>query len=280
LGWLLLCALAPPVSAEIIDDISVKTDANGEVDALIEFSVPVQYVRHFPTRRSDQVSIYFNIIGNVPRDEWLNYETHRSPPNGLVRGLTITTRDLNTGPKIEVDLRQAATFSVGPGRTDRSILLHIKPDRVVRPALPPPVVVPPPVVAKPPPAAPPPKAAVAPAPAPAKPPPVRKPAPPPARFDGGKGLPDFPAIEVPAPASAPAAVPLTLEGRIKQANDQATVLAMTSQMLAARVPPPAIDGFVPATAVFERAATVMPIPAYSPVMKTCKSATEQGALLD
>jgi hypothetical protein len=65
---------------------------------------------------------------------------------------------------------------------------------------------------------------VAPAPAPAKPPPVRKPAPPPARFDGGKGLPDFPAIEVPAPASAPAAVPLTLEGRIKQANDQAAVL--------------------------------------------------------
>ena len=91
LGWLLLCALALPAAAEIIDDISVTTDANGEIDALIEFSVPVQYVRHFPTRRSDRVSIYFNVIGNVPGDQWLNYETHRTPPDGLVRGLTITT---------------------------------------------------------------------------------------------------------------------------------------------------------------------------------------------
>jgi hypothetical protein len=79
-------------------------------------------------------------------------------------------------------------------------------------------------MAKPPvaPAVPPPKAAAVPTPAPAKPPAPKPPAP--ARLDGGEGLPAFPDIEQPVPASAPTAEPLTMAQRVKQANEQAAVL--------------------------------------------------------
>jgi hypothetical protein len=35
-------------SADIVDDIYLKTDSNGEIDAIIKFNVPIQFVRNFP----------------------------------------------------------------------------------------------------------------------------------------------------------------------------------------------------------------------------------------
>lgn len=59
----------------------------------------------------------------------------------------------------------------------------------------------------------------------------------------------------------------------------ATMLAMTSQMRAALVPPPDIQEHVPAMAAIA-AFTAMPIPAYQPVTKTCKAAVDEGTLLE
>ncbi len=126
----LLFVLSGKASAEIIDDIYLKTDANGEVDAVIKFSVPIHYSRYFPLRKSPDAAIYFNVLGSVPRNEWQNYETHRSPPSDVVRGFTVTTRDLSTGPKIEVQFFSPVEFNVTAGKDDRSILIHIKPDVV------------------------------------------------------------------------------------------------------------------------------------------------------
>ncbi|MBI5890459.1 MAG: hypothetical protein HZB47_07255 [Nitrosomonadales bacterium] len=123
---MLLCAFSGYASAEIIDDITLKTDGNGEVDAVVKFTVPIQYLRHFPQRRSADFSIYFNILGSVPRNEWQNYESHRSPPSDIVRGFTVTTRNLSTGPKIDVQFNRPAEFKVTPGPDDRTLLIHIK----------------------------------------------------------------------------------------------------------------------------------------------------------
>ena len=214
LKLMLLCALSGQATAEIIDDIRLRTDANGEIDAVIDFTVPVQYVRHFPVRKSPNVAIYFNIIGNVPRGLWQNYESHRSPPSEHVLGFTITTRDLNTGPKIEVHFKQPAEFTVKPGSTERSILLHIKPDMTSKkpersaamasgkaptaPAVPPVV-------------------AAAPAPAVAAPTSV------PVQLGGKEGLPAFPPVDpfTPEAASGTPAEPLPLQEQIRRANNQA-----------------------------------------------------------
>lgn len=234
----MLYALPGYASAEIIDDIYLKTDANGEVDAVIKFSVPIQYSRYFPLRKSADLSIYFNILGSVPRDEWQNYESHRSPASELVRGFTVTTRDLSTGPKIEVQFSHPVEFSVSAGKNDQSILIHIKPGVVqqkneeqavrppaaglpgVSPAVP--AILPPPTVTAAPSSGPsvlssavaPAQTAVTAPPAqtaavsstvtsgPAKPaevPPSTPPQPMPAQLGGADGLPLFPTIEKSSP---------------------------------------------------------------------------------
>lgn len=115
---------------EIIDDISLKADAKGELDAVITFNIPIQYLRHFPHKKTQEMVIYFNISGSVSRDQWQNYESLRSPPSDIVRAVYVSTRDLATGPKIRFQFNRPAEFSVAPGRNGQSILVHIKPEVV------------------------------------------------------------------------------------------------------------------------------------------------------
>ena len=126
-GLVLLCALSGNVSAQIIDDITVHTDANGEVGAVIKFSVPIQYLRHFPQGKSSSTSIFFNIVGNVPADEWQDFETRRTPPSDIVQEIAVTTRDLGTGPKVQIKFFRPAEFSVRMGDNNQTLLVHIKP---------------------------------------------------------------------------------------------------------------------------------------------------------
>ena len=125
----LLCIAPDYAQAEIIDDISLKTDANGEVDAVIKFTVPIQRLRYFPQRKSPYLVVYFNILDNVPRDQWQDYESHKSPPSDLIVGFTVSTRDVNTGPKIEIQFNRPVEFSLKAGRDSQSLLVHIKPDK-------------------------------------------------------------------------------------------------------------------------------------------------------
>jgi len=122
-----LWALSDIASAEIIDDIRVKTGANGEVDAAIKFTLPVLHLRYFPPQKSQYLVIYFNILDSVSQDQWRNYESHRFPPSDVVTKFTATTRDLNTGPKIEIEFNRPVEFSVKAGRDGRSLYIHIKP---------------------------------------------------------------------------------------------------------------------------------------------------------
>lgn len=123
----LLWSLSGLVSAEIIDDVTFKTDAKGEVDVTIDFTVPIQYLRHFPRGKSPEMVIYFGIPASVPRERWLNYESNRSPVSSIVRIMQVSTRDMNTGPKIMFQFHRPAEFSVTPGRNNQSIQVHIKP---------------------------------------------------------------------------------------------------------------------------------------------------------
>jgi hypothetical protein len=120
---------AAGIIAEVVDEISLTPDPRGDVDAVIRFSVPVQYLRHFPQKKTPYFVIYFNVPGSVPRDQWQDYETHRSPPSDVVAGFTVSTRDVTTGPKVEVQFVRPAEFTVSEGRDGRSILIHIRPDR-------------------------------------------------------------------------------------------------------------------------------------------------------
>lgn len=128
LALILMCLLPSLASAEIIDDIGLRTDVNGEVDAVLKFTVPIHYVRHFPQKKSNILSIYFTILNSVPPDQWQDYETHRSPPSDTILGFTVTTRDLNTGPRIDVQFARPTEFKIYIGKDGRSLILRFKPE--------------------------------------------------------------------------------------------------------------------------------------------------------
>lgn len=235
----LLSVVSSQASAEIIDDISLKTDANGEVDAVIKFTVPIQNMRYFPPRESQYLVIYFNILDNVSRDQWQDYESHRSPPSDVVLGFTVTTRDLNTGPKIEVQFNSHVEFSLKSGKDSRSLFIHIKPDKpqlkkeskpegqsggvVVPPAVQLPITATPQAALPRASAADPALGAVSKS-AVVQPPTSLKPE---AATLGGKdGLPAFPAIEQPAreTGKVPPTESLSLADVIKKSNSDAAVL--------------------------------------------------------
>lgn len=229
-----LWALSDIASAEIIDDIRVNAGANGEVDAVIKFTLPVLHLRYFPPQKSQYLVIYFNILDSVSQDQWRNYESHRFPPSDVVTKFTATTRDLNTGPKIEIEFNRPVEFSVKAGRDGRSLYIHIKPGQLQqdKQKIPAPVqsggITTPPVVA--PITAATPKAALPGVAAATAQPPAASGAsaqPSPAPQLGGKdGLPVFPAIEQPVPVAGgvqPTEV-LTLADQIKKANSEAAAM--------------------------------------------------------
>ncbi len=228
----LLCATSQ-ASADIIDDIKLKTAANGEVDAVIKFTVPVQRLRYFPPGKTQYLVIYFNIVDTVPKDQWQDYESHRSPPSELIDKFTVTTRDLNTGPKIEIQFSSPVEFSMKASKDGRSLKLHIKQDSVAqakpdKTALTAEVVTPTvalPVIAATPtlPAVPQPPAVAGATAKLAAAGSASSPKPAPAQLGGKDGLPAYPDIAQQA-ANIPPSGSLTLQEQIKKADGEAAVM--------------------------------------------------------
>lgn len=131
LGGMLSFTLLPNASAdEILDDIVLKTEANGEVNVEMKFAVPIQYLRHFPQRKSPNFSIYFKILSPLPAAQWQDFQKHRTPPSDVIRDITVITTDASTGPKIQVEFSRPAEFSVSMGKNAQSLIIHVIPDLV------------------------------------------------------------------------------------------------------------------------------------------------------
>ena len=128
LYMLLLClALAGQAAAdELVDDISLRPAANGEFNLEMRFAAPVQYIRHFPQKKSPTSSIYFKILGNTPLTQWQT--THRVPTSDLIRDIQVSTLDSSTGPKIQLEFSRPAEYTVSPGRDAQTLVVHIVPE--------------------------------------------------------------------------------------------------------------------------------------------------------
>ena len=124
----LFSSLPLVASAEIIDDMTVHTDANGEVDLVVKFAFQIQFLRNFPQGKTPYSAIYFNVLGGVPPDQWQNYESHRTPPSDVFQDVTVSTQDKATGPTVQVKLTKPADINVTLGKNGQSLIIHIKPD--------------------------------------------------------------------------------------------------------------------------------------------------------
>lgn len=283
--WLLLCLvfIRHAAAEEIIDDIVLRPGASGEVNLEIKFAVPVQYVRHFPLKKSPHSTIFFNILSSVPKDQWQSRQAHRAPPSDLIRDITVSIMDPGTGPKIQLDFSRPAEFTVSPGRNGQSLMIHITAEILPKndatpvpgpsiPAVIPAVVVPAVVATAPklpapaagfPPTAVSGKPGTAPAPAP-KPAPAPIPAPVPA------------AVAAPVPASAPAATSAVPTGDVTAPS---IVLPPSGKLL--RLPLGGKDGlpvFPDIEQVAPESAQAAP-PANLPPAQQLKRVNDQAALL-
>lgn len=123
-----LSSLPSIASAEIIDDITVHSDANGEVDLVVKFAFQIQYLRNFPQAKTPYSAIYFNPLSSVPAADWQNYESHRAPPSDLIQDVTVTTMDKVSGPTVQLKLKRPGDISASLGKNGQSLVIHIKPN--------------------------------------------------------------------------------------------------------------------------------------------------------
>lgn len=147
LGMLLLHIMANCALAQPLDDVRLEYREQGVV-ATISMTSPVQYLRHFPSSHGKTLEIYYDraqrvvpgdknvVVGEVqPKTDvlideiWVDNETRKSPPSGLIPSFTVTTRDQQTQPKLVIEFSREAEFSVAPGKDNRSLLLTIIPER-------------------------------------------------------------------------------------------------------------------------------------------------------
>lgn len=125
---LVLCIGSNVARADVIDDIVYRTDAKGEIDAVIKFTVPIQRLRYAQQNQSSTfLLVYFSLFDNVALDQLQDFEVHRSPPSDSVPRFNITLRDLTLNPKAEIQFDQPAEYALKAGRDGRSLVLHIKP---------------------------------------------------------------------------------------------------------------------------------------------------------
>ncbi len=145
------CAVPQLARAEIIDDVAFKTDANGEVNAVIRFTAPIRNLRYAqPPQPATFLVVYFNILSSNPNDILPeDFESHRSPPSAIAPEFSVVARDLNLSPKLEIQFVRPAQFSLKAGRDGRSLILHIKPDIKKPDTQPQPVIAPPAVLVEP-----------------------------------------------------------------------------------------------------------------------------------
>lgn len=122
IALMLLSPLSFYASAGIVDDIDVRTNANGSVDVAIKFSVPIKYQRHYPKRKSAYTSIYFKTLARVSAAEW-----QKSSLSDLIRSIEVSTSNRRTGPRIKIKFDHPVRFAVGMGKSNHVLLIRVNP---------------------------------------------------------------------------------------------------------------------------------------------------------
>jgi hypothetical protein len=119
------------VSAQPLEDINLQT-VSDRVIATIRLSGPVSNVRYFPAKKGTTLEILLDKLPDgSANDEWLDNEVRKSPPSNLIPSFTVRTNLKNIQPKLIVEFRREAEYTVSMGRDGRSILVAIKIDKIL-----------------------------------------------------------------------------------------------------------------------------------------------------
>jgi hypothetical protein len=129
LGWV----LSGPVSAQLLDDIDVRTD-QGVAEIRLRFTAPVRYIKHFPAERGELIKLYLQVLSLEVREERDTQEYKRTPSIPLVPPFTVvysTARScfaVRDPLCLDIQFNKPVRFNIRQGADGRSILLFVLPD--------------------------------------------------------------------------------------------------------------------------------------------------------
>ena len=136
IGFLLALAAGMPTlgQAQILEDIDTRSE-QGVTEFRLQFSVPVQYLRHFPEDRGELIKLYLQSAGLEGEDPVRIAEFKRSPKSASAappfKVLYTTVRDCfaTSNPIcLDIQFNHPVHFRIRPGSDGRSILLIVLPD--------------------------------------------------------------------------------------------------------------------------------------------------------
>jgi hypothetical protein len=191
-------SLAPAAaSAQILDRIEVSR-INGKAEIRIDFAVQVQYLRHAPPGRGQELNIFIRPIVAPPPESEIAEEAMAAPETDLVPAFKVFYPHL--GNAVSIRFAQETEWTVRPAPDGRSIVVIVPTLRGARDIVAE-------VRALPPAAKPQPAPAPAAAPAPLPPPAAARPAPAPIAAEPVPAAPTVTAVAAPAATVSPAPQP-------------------------------------------------------------------------
>lgn len=138
-GWWigLLLALAAGFPAQghtqILEDIETRSE-QGVTEFRLQFSVPVQYLRHFPEDRGELIKLYLQSAGLVGEEpvrlaEYKHAHAPSDTPPFKVLYTTVRDCFATSNPIcLDIQFNHPVHFRLRPGTDGRSIVLVVLPD--------------------------------------------------------------------------------------------------------------------------------------------------------
>lgn len=114
----------------ILDDVDTSVEPDW-VQIRIHFTMPVNYVRHFPQEHGQLLQIFFTIVGVDADNISLREEVRNVPATPVMPATTITyepplSLNLRRDPStLLVRFDRAANYDVRPGEDHRSIVIYM-----------------------------------------------------------------------------------------------------------------------------------------------------------
>lgn len=126
---------AEPARNRFLDQVHV-TDKGVCSIIQVGFTLPIRYVRHFPTDKGDELRIKLDpiAVSAVDQPALGMRESLRPVPNGHTPLLEVIFEgDMEGGPYLTMDFSQAVNFAVRQGTDFRSLIVAVASDDGVSP---------------------------------------------------------------------------------------------------------------------------------------------------
>lgn len=130
---IVMACCAPAGRADLIDDIEVRRE-QGVAEFRLQFSMPVQYIKHFPQERGELLKIYLQAVVRDGLDPVDLQAYKRTPSVSDVPPFTVmytTTRNCYTVRDpvcLDIQFSKPVAYRIRPGEDGRSLILVVLPE--------------------------------------------------------------------------------------------------------------------------------------------------------